>query len=272
MEALISSISGILPAGWNIPDVLICGLLLCLGILLLGWLIRLIRGKQSDLNHALSSALGIIAMYVVCALVYTFAPSGFASFLAPLPFVSFQGDTMVLLPLTQVQPIALCREILSMVILAFLANLADSWIPKGKKLLDWLLLRIMTVAVAIILHYGVTALFHALIPDVLTSNAPMILLCILAGLLLLGILKFLLGLVLTIASPILGAIYAFFFSNKLGKQLSKAVMTTVVLIVLVFLLEACGFGTICIGAVSFTACLPVVLILLLLWYLIGSIL
>ena len=74
---------------------------------------------------------------------------------------------------------------------------------------------------------------------------------------------------LTIANPILGAIYAFFFSNKIGKQLTKAVLTTVILTVLVLLLCHFGFGIIPVGQAVLISYIPLLGLLLILWYLIG---
>ena len=73
----------------------------------------------------------------------------------------------------------------------------------------------------------------------------------------------------TIANPILGAIYAFFFSNKIGKQLTKAVLTTVILTVLVLLLCHFGFGIIPVGQAVLISYIPLLGLLLILWYLIG---
>ena len=272
MKQLISQISALLPASWDVPDLLILGLILALGLLILGWLFRLIRGKESELNRALATAVAILFLYGVSSVVYSLIPEAVSRFLAPLPLVSFQGDYLVLFPLTGAAYPTVCRELLSMVVLAFLFNLADSWIPEGGKVISWYLYRVLAIVLAILMHYAVMWCFNALLPGSLADSAPMILLGILGSLLLIGVLKLVLGVALTILNPIIGAIYAFFFSHKIGRQLSKAVLTTILLAALVLLLEYLGFSQICIASSASPSYLLIVLALLVIWYLTGHIL
>ena len=117
---------------------------LLIGTLVFGLIARFIFGKKSNLNHAVSSAIGIIFVYgAIVGLKY--AGPDFEAFLAPMPFVSFAGDQLVLFPFGAVEFEILCSEILSMVILAFLANLAERWLPTGKKFFSWLFYRFLTI-------------------------------------------------------------------------------------------------------------------------------
>lgn len=271
MDSFISDLTGLIPADLDILSVLVFALALGIGILILGGLIRLILGKRSDLNHALSSAIGILFIYVVSVLVYTLAPSGFHRFLSPLPYISISGDHLSLYPILGSSLPSVSDQVLSMVILAFLVNLLDTWIPKGEKLIGWFFLRFLTVLLSMLLHACVDWALNAFLPGIVTTYAPMILLGILVFLLTLGLLKFLLGVVLTIANPVIGAIYAFFFSNHIGKQISKAVMTTTVLTVLVIALQHFGITGISIAAGVLLSYLPLVLVLLVLWYLVAHV-
>lgn len=272
MESVLSDLSGLLPEGVDLGTILTFLLFLIGGVLVLAILFRLIKGKCSDLNHALSSAMGILFIYAVSVLVYTFDPAGLSRFLSPLPFVSFDGDYLYILSLTNAGLPLVSSRVLSMVILAFLVNLLDTWIPKGEKILSWYTYRFVTVICAMALHFIVTRAFNSLIQGVLAAYAPMILLGMLVFMLLIGVIRFLLGLVLTIANPLVGGIYAFFFANKIGKQLSKAVLTTGILCVLVLVLERFGCTAICIAGSALIAYLPVIIVLLFLWFLIGRVL
>ena len=100
----------------------------------------------------------------------------------------------------------------------------------------------------------------------------MILLGVLGVMLALGVLNLLLGLVLTVANPILGGIYAFFFSNLVGRQLTRAVGTTAVLTGLVYLMEHFGITALSITQSALISCAPLLLVVLILWYLIGHVL
>ncbi len=239
------------------------------GMLILSTVARVVLGKRSNLNHAFSSAIGILFIYVVTIIVLTFAKAELGQYLAPLPFVTFTSEYLYILPLSLAELPELCHHVLSMVILAFLVNLLDTIIPKGRSILGWYLLRFVTVLLSMVLHTVVSWAFNAFLPEVLVTYAPIILLGILAAMLLLGVLNVLLGLVLTVVNPILGAIYTFFFSNVIGKQLSKAVLTTAILVGIIAALERFGYLVICISAGALSGYLPLVAVLLILWYLIG---
>lgn len=261
-----------IPAEINRGGITRFGILFVIASLILGFLGRAVMGKRSGLNHALSSAMGIACIYAVTIIIYSCSFTQLSQFLVPLPFVAFSGETMVLLPFQNAQLTDICYHILSMLILAFLVNLLDTLIPEGKRIIGWYLLRFLTVILAMAAHYVVTGLLASLLPDVLVTYAPVILLAVLAAMLLLGIVNVFLGLVLTVTNPILGAIYTFFFSNKIGKQLGKAVLTTLVLTAVFFTLEKLGFTVILISEAALAACIPFIIILLVLWYLIGHLL
>ena len=100
----------------------------------------------------------------------------------------------------------------------------------------------------------------------------MILLGLLIIMLAVGALKFLVGAVLTTVNPLIGFLYTFFFANVVGKQLSKAVLTTAILSALVYGLSVIGWTTIFIGVSALTAYIPFLVILLLVWYISGKVL
>ena len=240
--------------------------------LLGGFVGRAAFGKRSSLNHAVSSAMGIVFMVIVSALVYIFDPYDLSQYLSPLPYVAFTEEYLVLFSFTGHGFAAICSEVLSMVILAFLVNLLDTFIPKGKSILGWYLLRFITVLLAMAAHILATWAIATYVPVSLATYAPVILLGILIAMLLLGVLNVILGAVLTVVNPFLGAVYAFFFSNVIGKQLSKAVVTTVVLTVLAVVLEYLGYTVLYIAGPALGTYTPLLIVLLALWYLIGHIL
>lgn len=240
--------------------------------LILGLMGRIFLGKRSSLNHSLSSAMGILFIYAVTIVVYTFKPWNLEELLSPLPFVTFSGDYLIVLPVQNARIPVLCSQILSLVILAFLVNLLDSFIPQGKSVLGWYELRFLTVVVSMLLHLAANWAIRTYLPDVLVTYAPTILLILLIGMLMLGLVNLILGVVLAVVNPILGGIYTFFFSNAIGKQLTKAVFTTAIVCVVFFLLGHFGYTLICIDGAALTAYLPFGAVLLVLWYLIGHVL
>lgn len=240
--------------------------------LILGVLGRIVLGKRSSLNHSLSSVMGILFVYAVTIVVYTFKPWNLENLLSPLPFVTFAEEYLIVLPITDSQFPALCSQILSMIILAFLVNLLDTFIPQGENILSWLLLRLVTVVISMLLHFGVCWAFRTYLPEVLVAYAPTILLFLLVFMMLSGVINLIFSLLIIMTNPFMGAMYTFFFSNIIGKQLTKAVFTSAILCTVVYLLEFFGYTVICITGAALMAYIPLAVVLLILWYLIGHVL
>lgn len=272
MHSLLSQITGLIPADVDwLAAAKLFGIFLGVS-LLLGLVFRAALGKRSGLNHAVSSAMGILCIYAVTIAVYTFNPAGLSRFLTPLPFVTISGDSLRIFSFTASSFPEICSEILSMVILAFLVNLLDSFIPKGRKVIGWDGYRFLTVTLAMVLHYVASWLAGRFISGVLITYAPMILLGILVFMLLLGAAKLVLGVILVAVNPVIGALYTFFFANAVGKQITKSVLTTALLCGLVFLLEYFGVSLLSIAAAALAAYIPLILIFLVLWYFFGHVL
>ena len=158
-----------------------------------------------------------------------------------------------------------------MVILVLLYNLTDSVLPDGEdtSAVSWFVLRLLTIIAAMVVHYFVTNLTASFLPELLVSYGPTILLVCLIASLLVGIVGAVLGLLLTVVNPIFGILFAFFFSNKFGKQLSKAMLTTVLLTGLVAILNRLGYSIVSISSSALASYIPMLAVLLALWYVIA---
>ena len=255
--------------GLDFYDLLItCGILI-LGMLLAGTLGRFVFGKRSILSCAVSSAIGILFIYVL-TVVLKCAGAQFESLIAPLPFISIQGTTMHLCAF-QGDYTVICSELLSMVILSFLVNLADGWLPRGKNLFSWIFFRGLTVIIGYMMHLLVLFLFTRYLPQGLVTYAPTILLALLILLILTGSLKLLVGVILSSVNPFIAGMYTFFFANIIGKQITKAVLTTALLAGSIALLNYLGIFSVCIAVSALTAYIPFLLILIGLWFLANKI-
>lgn len=240
--------------------------------LVLGILGRIVLGKRSSLNHSLSSVMGILFIYAATIVVYTFKPWNLEVLLSPLPFVTFSGDYLILLPISDIQFPALCAELLSLVILAFLVNLLDRFLPKGNNPISWYLMRFICIAMSMMFHLLVCWAFETYLPEILVKYAPTLLLAILVFSLLSGALNLILGLAIATANPFMGAMYTFFFSSIIGKQVSKAIFSTAIVTVVFWLMDYFGYTVITISAAALLAYIPLAVVLLLMWYLIGHVL
>lgn len=242
------------------------------GSLILSCLGRVILGKHSSLNHSLSSAMAILFIYAVTIVVYTCKPWNLEALLSPLPFVTFFNEYMVVMPVVGIRPTVLSRELLSLILLAFLVNLTDISLPRGKSILGWCIWRTISVILSMGLHLLMHWAFDTFLPNVLVTYAPIILLLLLVFMMFLGFLNAILGLVLTITNPLIGAAYTFFFSNIVGKQFTKAFFTAGVLSIIVYLIGAFDYNFVNISLMSLTAYVPLAVVSLILWYLIGCLL
>lgn len=271
MEQFMSWIESIVPDGFEIEMFLKAALLLIAGVLILGFVGRLLFGKKSTLARSVSSAISILFIYAITIVVHSCGVNlGFL--ISPLPFITISGDYMSIFQFEGVHYTILCDQILGMIILSFLANLTNSWLPTGKKLFSWFLFRALSVLLAMVLHVIANALITAFLPEGLLLWAPVVLLGLLIVLLCVGALKLLVGAVLTTVNPLIGILYTFFFANVVGKQLTKAVLTTVILSAIVYLLNYVGATTIFIASAALMAYIPFLVILLVVWYIVGRVL
>lgn len=260
------------PAKINIVDAAQFLLFFGAGFLILALISRVVLGKRSSLNHSLSSALGIALIYALTVILYTFKPWDLEALLSPLPFITFSGEYLIILPIADAHFSALCQQVLSLLILSFLVNLMDTLIPRGDSVIAWYLLRFVTVILAMVLNLVASSLLRAYLPDFIVTYAPEVLLILLGLMLFSGFISLVLGLVIAVTNPFLGAMYSFFFSSLVGKQLSKAVFSSAILCAVFFMLEYNGYTIISISAAALMAYIPLALVLLILWYLIGHLL
>ncbi len=272
LSAIGRTVSDLVPVDLDLLHIGKFLLLFAAGSLILSILGRFILGKRSSLNHSLSSVMAILFVYAVTIMVYTFKPWNLESLLSPLPFVTFFNDYMVVMPVVGIYPTVLARELLSLIILAFLVNLLDTFIPQGKSALGWFCLRLLTVGLSMGLHLLVHWAFNTYAPTLIVEYAPLILVILLVSLLMMGFLNAVVGLMIAVTNPFIGAIYTFFFSNIVGKQITKAVFSAGILCVILFFIDQAGLSFIHISTAALTAYVPVALVSVVLWYLIGHVL
>lgn len=240
-----------------------------LGALLFCSISRFIFRKQTLLCGAVSSSIAIIFIYIVMVLLLTVATE-LRFLVVPLPLASISHDCIRFFCFDEANYVAVAWELLSMIILAFLVNLVDGWLPKGKGILRWTWWRVLTIAIGFLLHYGVTWLFNRYLPQGIVMYAPVILLTILLLMLLTGTLRFLLGAILATANPFIAALYTFFFASLIGKQITKSVLTTAILTGLILTLQKIGITALSLLPGALVAYVPFLLVLVLVWYVINK--
>ena len=262
MEAIISYFASL---GMDFQSILRLGGILLIGALILSGVCRFIFRKTNMISQAVSSSIAVIFIYVVMVLILTVIPK-LRFLVTPLPFVTFTQDILSFFSFRSGAYPSIAAEILSMIILAFLVNLADGWMPRRKHLLKWLFWKCLTVVVGFLLHYLAVWLFNRYLPQVIVLYAPAILLAILVVMLLTGALKLVVGLLLATVNPVIGALYTFFFANVVGKQITKAILTTGILSGVIVLLEDMGITVLSLQPGALVAYIPFLLLLIPVWY------
>ena len=202
----------------------------------------------------MSSAAGILTVYVITVIVYAFQPAGLEKLLTPLPFVTFVKEYLFVLPFHGTSFETLCGQILALLILAFLVNLMDSVLPEGESPITWFLSRFLSVVLAMGLHLAANWAINKYLPTLLVYHAPAVLLV---------------GIFLTVVNPVLGALYTFFFSSHIGKQLTKSVLSTAILCGVFYAMDHFSFLIVHISPSALPAYLPLLPGFFIIWYLLG---
>lgn len=245
--------------------------ILIFGILLISSLTRFLFGKKAQINLAVTSAVEIFCVYVVNAVIYALGLQ-LQQFLTPLPFVAMVEDYLIIYPILSAEFTDICHHVLKLLIIAFLVNLINEFVPRGKHVITWFLLRFVTVVASVAVIYVAELLLNTYVPQGLAEIAPTILLCVLVALILLGSLKVFVGAAMAFLDPIVAALYTFFFSNFIGRALAKAIVSTALLTGVVVLLDVLEIAVLHIAAAALTAYIPLLLVVLVLWYIVGHIL
>lgn len=234
-----------------------------------GVLLRVCFGKGAKITRAVSASLSILMIYLAAVLIYLFLPQ-YRSELASLPFVTVDEYRFVLWQLPKLADSVLYGALLRLFVLAVLVNLLEVVLPDGESFGKWYFWRCLTVLTGLVLYRLLCGLADQYVPELLNQWAKPVVLLLWAIILLSGILKVLLTLVLTAVHPVIGALYAFFFSNLLGRQFSKSILTTLILTGLVGTLNRLGFYQFAFSDFSLLSYGPTCVILTLTLYLFGK--
>jgi hypothetical protein len=269
MDEIVNFLSSLFPAGFDYKTFYIVVGLLSAGLLVLGIVGRFIFGKHSIEHGAVTSVIGILFIYALAIVVHSTGIE-LNFMLSPLPFISLHGDTLTFFNFENVEFVALCGDILDMIILAFVVNIIDRWMPTGKYWIAWLLWRAASVILGTLAFTLVIGLLNHYLPEGLLTWAPVILLGLLVLSLAVSTLKYVIGGFLASVNPLLALLYTFFFATLIGKMITKAMLTSGILCAMLVGLSYFGISAINVGSNMLVAYIPLLIALLILWYIIGK--
>lgn len=213
---------------------------LAAAVCILGCVLRLIFGRGSSLVRSVSACISLVLVYIAGILIFKFLPILRGS-VAGLPFITITPDGFYLWDVLSLSTPSLCPSLLQLFLLAFLVNLLESVLPHGQKLVSWYFLRLLTVGATLALYSLISGLVWSFAPEIYGAWAGPILVGLWACIGLLGIAKVLMALAVAAINPVLGALFAFFFSNIFGKQFTKAILTSVLMVTILAVLYETGF-------------------------------
>ena len=271
MDQILSQLESLIPENFDYQSMFTAMVIFTIGSIVLGLIGRYAFGKKSVLHGSVSSVIGILFIYALVIVLHSTGVE-LKFVLSPLPFVQLDGEFLHLFSIEGKDYVVICGELLHMIILAFAVNAIDRLLPTGKKLFGWFFYRCLSVILGVLVFTLLMNLVNHFLPEGLLTWAPVILLGLLVASLLLGALKSVVGAVLTTVNPLLAVFYTFFFASILGKMVSKAMLTTLIIAGMVYALNYFGIFTLYIGTAVLTAYIPLLIVLLILWYVIGKVL
>ena len=274
LEVISTYILSLFPEGFK-PFDMFHALFYLVGVsLILAALVRLIHKKASQYNHALSSAMALMFMYMLMAMLHRVVPGIVDPVLEKLPLIDIDFETGIIsfFQFSMDHFAESCRELVYLLILSFCLIGLDDIIPDSRNTASWMILQFIIACMALAIYCFILNSINTFFPEVFTSVAPMILVSILLFMVFLGLLKVLLTVMLAAVNPLLGAISAFFSSHKLGMALGKSVMCSFVLIVMAIVLKYRGIAVISLADLTLLVCALPLIVLAVLWVVIGHIL
>lgn len=226
-----------------------------IGVCILGGLLCLLFGRGSAVVKSVFSCIHIALIYLCAMMLTTFFPE-IRNAIPPLPFVSVSLESLLLWDITLLSSQMLFSNMLQLFLLAFLVNLFEDLLPRGKQILSWYFFRLLTACSALV-SYGIIILFvNRFAPQIFDQWAAPILIALWLLIGLLGLSKGLLTLIAAVVNPVLGLLFAFFFSNSIGKQFTKSILTCLLMMAVLFGLYQLGFTGFTFSQLSFASFAP----------------
>lgn len=223
IQSILETTNALIPA--TLEKSIALSALLIVFVLGLGLVFRLFFGRNCAVNRGISGFLEVLFIYAATVTVYTLKPWNLTQYLAPLPFAIFRGDILIVSYSACSTIPLLCSQLLSLIILCFIVHLLNFVLPRGRSFVPWLLMRAVCVVLAVGVDLAANWALNAFLPAVIAESAPVALITVLAVTLLVSLFNPLLCILFTAANPIVGLLYTFFFSNTIGKNLTRAVLS-----------------------------------------------
>jgi hypothetical protein len=247
----------------------------CLAILIVSVIRRIFFKQKIDLQHSVVSALGILMIYAACIAIFIYDPMGLKKYLSPLPFMTAMTEEQItLLSFTEATDSEIFNHLLFMLLVACVVNQIYHFEPKEVKFLGWIVFRMFSTGIAIVLYIGFCWALPKLhldsLPEPIRQYGPIMVLGFILLTFLIGSIKRILSFFMKKLNPAFEGLHTFYFTNKFGLQISRGLGTTLILAVFFRGLDLLGYHQLPLGTDALVGYLPLMGLFFLLWVLIGS--
>lgn len=253
--------------------------LLCfaLAVFVLGAVLRLAGGAAKTFPRAASACFAILFIYVVS--ICTMGAEGQTKVLLnALPFFGQVSDAAGIFVMMRTSFSAFLLEAAQLLILSFIINLLQDLLGKliqpqcDSHLLRffvWYFWQCVIVCIGLAANYGAYLLIRRYLSDRALKWILVGLLILLTAAMVLMALRLLLRSVAFFARPVFTLLSGFFFTNRIGRNLTNAFLTTAALTLIVVAADRIGWLLpLTYGGILLTSFAPVLILLLVIWYLV----
>lgn len=210
-----------------------------IAVFILAGLARLALGEVSNVIPAAGSCVQLVLVGLIATALYAAFPS-LGQMLSQMPFLNLFANGFRLISPAQLEYNALFPALMRLFLLAFVINFWEELLPKSKKFVSWLLMRLFSAVGSLCCYFLLCGALQRYFPQIFNQWAMAIVLSILGCFCLLGICKGLLTLAAVVVHPLLGLLFSFFFSHVIGRALTRAVITCALFLGLAWYLGANG--------------------------------
>ncbi len=242
IETFLQSANSLIPA--SLQNTIILFAVLSVFLLGAGLVLRIFFGEKCTVNRSISGFMAILFIYALTALIYSLQLQNVTQYLVPLPFAVFRNDLLIVSFSAYTTKSLMCSQLLSLIILGFIIHLMNFLLPSGQSFFPWLLMRLVGAVAAVAAFIAANWALNTFLPTAIAQSAPVILVTVLAVTLLVSLFNPLLCILFTAANPIIGLLYTFFFSNTIGKNLTRAVLSAALICVFFYAMEYFGLSAV----------------------------
>lgn len=239
-----------------------------------GILSRLFLGKGSGFSQAITAAMSVQFTYLFAICLYVLLPVLRTSMQA-LPFVEVSSQEFHLWELINAPNGILIGGMVKLALLSLVVNLLEERMPAAKKLLGWLVYRVVNAVLSLAVYSFLCLLLEAAFPSVFGAVGALITLILWGLIVLVGVVRGLMNIAMAAVPKMIDTVYTFFYSRDKdkgpGKVITKSIYSSLAFLVVVLILNREAVGAFAFSAFSIVGLVGATVIVLVTMKLFASI-